>query len=118
MKQETKKIDYSKEYEENRTLINEIRMETSNYTEKVNNRITFFFLGVFLLTLFHFYYVTVFTMVYYHCVEKIIFGSVLPLIVNFSYPIINCFIFVIIRYFALNRGYMNLYKFSKILSFI
>ena len=118
LKQETKKIDYSKEYEENRTLINEIRMETSNYTEKVNNRITFFFLGVFLLTLFHFYYVTVFTMVYYHCVEKIIFGSVLPLIVNFSYPIINCFIFVIIRYFALNRGYMNLYKFSKILSFI
>ena len=65
LKQETKKINYSKEYEENRTLINEIRMETSNYTEKVNNRITFFFLGVFLLTLFHFYYVTVFTMVYY-----------------------------------------------------
>ena len=112
------KPDYAKEFEENKTLINEIRMEMANYHEKVNNKITFFFIGAFLFSLFNFYYVTVFTMTYYNCVEKIIFGTVIPLAVNFLYPFVNCFVFVSIRYFSLNRGFINLYKLSKILSYI
>ena len=112
------KPDYAKEFEENKTLINEIRMEMANYHEKVNNKITFFFIGAFLFSLFNFYYVTVFTMTYYNCVEKIIFGTVIPLAVNFLYPFVNCFAFVSIRYFSLNRGFINLYKLSKILSYI
>ena len=112
------KPDYAKEFEENKTLINELRMEMANYLEKVNNKITFFFLGAFLLSLFNFYYVTVFTMTYYNCVEKIFFGTLIPFAVNFLYPFVNCFVFVAIRYFSLNRGFINLYKLSKILSYI
>ena len=112
------KKDYYKEYEENKTLINEIRMEISNYSEKINNKNTFFFIGAFLLSLFNFYYVTVFTMVYYNCYNKIIFGTIIPLAFNFLYPFINCFFIVAFRYFALNRGFINLYKLSRILSYI
>ena len=112
------KPDYDKEFEENKTLINEIRMEMGYYHDKINNRITFFFIGAFILSLFHFYYVTVFTMVYYNCVEKIIFGTLLPLGINILYPFVNCFVFVSIRYFSLNQGFINLYKFSKILSYL
>ena len=115
---EQSKIDYEKEYEENRTIINEIRFKVSTYPEKVNNRTMFFFIGAFLLSFFNFYYVTLFTMVYYNCNKKIILGTVIPLIVNFIYPFINCLIFVSLRYFALNKGYINLYKFSRILSYI
>ena len=113
-----KNIDYDKEFEDNKTLINEIRLEMSNYLEKVNNRINFLFLGFFLFSLFNFYYVTVFTMVYFNCYEKIIFGTLIPLGINFFYPFINCFVFVTFRYIALNSGFINLYKFSKILSYI
>ena len=115
---EQNKIDYEKEFEENKTLINEIRMEISTYPEKINNRILFFFIGAFLLSFFNFYHVTVFTMVYYNCYKKIILGTVIPLIINFIYPFINCLIIVSLRYFALNRGFINLYKLSKILSYI
>ena len=116
--QEKNKQDYAKDFEENKTLINEIRMEMGNYHEKVNNKINFLFMGFFLFTLFNFYYVSVFTMVYYNCVEKIIFGTLLPLGINFLYPFIHCFFFVLLRYIALNSGFINLYKFSKILSYI
>ena len=116
--QEKNKQDYAKDFEENKTLINEIRMEMGTYNEKVNNKINFLFMGFFLFTLFNFYYVSVFTMVYYNCVEKIIFGTLLPLGINFLYPFIHCFVFVLLRYIALNSGFINLYKFSKILSYI
>ena len=113
-----KKPDYDEEFEKNKTLINEIRMEMGNYQDIINNRITLFFIIAIIFSLFHFYYVTVFTMVYYNCVEKIIFGTLLPLGINFLYPFVNCFVFVAIRYFSLNQGFINLYKFSKILSYI
>ena len=118
LREQNNKKDYQKEYEKNKTLINEIRLEISTYPDKINNRIMLFFLGAFLFTLFNFYYVTVFTMVYYNCIKKIILGTVIPLIVNFVYPFVNCFILVSLRYFALNRGFINLYKLSKILSYI
>ena len=110
--------DYYKDFEENKTLINELRLELSDYQEKVNNKNTFFFLFIFIFGFFNFYYVTVFTMTYYNCIQKVIIGTFIPLLINFAYPIINCLFFVSLRYFALNRGFINLYKFSKILSYI
>ena len=37
--------------------------------------------------------------------------------INFIYPFLHCLVFVSIRYFSLNHGFINYYKLSKILSF-
>jgi hypothetical protein len=110
--------DYEKEFEENRTIINEIRMEVSQFHGRINSKQTWFFIIIFILSLFNIYYVTVFTMVYYNCTKKLIISCLISLGINFIYPFFNCFVFVSLRYFSLNHGFINYYKLSKILSFL
>ena len=112
------KVNYEKEYEENKTIINEIRFEINEFPSKINNRQSIFFILVIILSFFHFYYVSVFTMVYYNCTQKLIYSSIISLTLNFIYPTLNCLVFVSIRYFSLNHGFKNYYKLSKFLSFI
>ena len=109
--------NYEKEFEENKTIINEIRYQVSNFPSRINNRHSLFYIAVIILSFFHFYYVSVFTMVYYNCVQKLIYSSIISLGMNFIYPFINCLIFVSIRYFALNHGFKTYYQLSKILAF-
>ena len=111
------KVNYEKEFEENKTLINQIRVEVSEFPTKVNSRNSLFYIAVIILSFFHFYYVSVFTMVYYNCVEKLIYSSIISLGINFIYPFINCLIFVSLRYFSLNHGFKNYYQISKLLAF-
>ena len=110
--------NYEKEFEANKTLINEIRVLVNNFPSKINNRQSLFYIAVIILSFFHFYYVSIFTMVYYNCIQKLIYSSVISLGINFIYPFLNCLIFVSIRYFGLNHGFKNYYKLSKILSFL
>ena len=110
--------NYEKDFEENKTLINEIRVEVNNFPSKINSRQSLFFIFVIIFSFFNFYYVSVFTMAYYNCTKKLIFSSIFTLGINFIYPFINCFIFVSLRYFSLNRGFQTYYKLSKILGFI
>ena len=107
-----------KDFERNQTLINEIRIEVNQFPSKINSRQSIFYILVIVLSFFHFYYVTVFTMVYYNCSKKIFYSTIIPLGINFIYPFLNCLIFVSIRYFGLNHGFKNVYKLSKFLSFL
>ena len=110
--------NYEKDFEENRTLINEIRFETSNLMSRINTRQSLFYLAAIIFSLFHFYYVYVFTTVYYNCTQKIIYSSSISLVISFIYPFLNCLVFVSLRYFGLNRGFKNYYKLSKVFAFL
>ena len=105
---EENKNDYEKDFELNKTLINEIRMEINDFNGKVNNRETLFYIIIIILSLFHFYYVTVFTMTYYNCTKKLIISFLISFLINFIYPFFNCLIVVCLRYFSLNNGFIKL----------
>ena len=107
-----------KDFEENKTLINEIRVQVNQFPSKINSRQSIFYILAIILSFFHFYYVSIFTMIYYNCTQKLIYSSIISLGINFIYPFLNCLVFVGIRYFGLNHGFKNYYKFSKILAFL
>jgi hypothetical protein len=110
--------NYEKDFEENKTIINEIRFELSNLMSRINTRQSLFYVAIIIFSLFHFYYVSVFSTVYYNCTLKIIYSSSISLGISFIYPFLNCLLFVSLRYFGLNRGFKNYYKLSKVLSFL
>ena len=110
--------NYEKDFEENQTLINEIRYEANSLISRMNSKQSLFYLATIILSLFHFYYVSVFTTVYYNCTYKIIYSSAISLAISFIYPFLNCLVFVSLRYFGLNQGFKNCYKFSKVLAFL
>ena len=107
-----------KDFEKNQTLINEIRVEVNQFPSKVNSRQSIFYILAIIFSFFHFYYVSVFTMVYFNCSKKMFYSTIIPLGINFIYPFLNCLLFVSIRYFGLNHGFKNFYKLSKFLSFL
>ena len=110
--------NYEKDFEENKTLINEIRYEANSLISRMNSKQSLFYLAAIILSFFHFYYVSVFTTVYYNCTYKIIYSSLISLAISFIYPFLNCLVFVSLRYFGLNQGFKNCYKFSKVLAFL
>ena len=110
--------NYEKDFEENKTLINEIRYEANSLISRMNSKQSLFYLAAIIFSLFHFYYVSVFTTVYYNCTYKIIYSSAISLAISFIYPFLNCLVFVSLRYFGLNQGFKNCYKFSKVLAFL
>ena len=111
------KIKIQKSKEE-KTLIDEIRETIYHFPQNTQIKNILAFICLLILCIFHFYYVTIFTIVYRNCLKKVFFSSLIVMGINIIYPCIICLLAVTARYFGLNCGFASYYSLSQILYLI